>query len=194
MATLKKIDDSKVHIYNPFGLVVTPFKDENTEGDYAYLLKEVIRDTTTIAQDDPTETAVDNEFSAAPIINNTTVGAFTFSAEVADMQDQLVEALCGYKKGASGKLYAPSTYVPKYAKVDLVFLAGKDESGKDKYIAAVLPKLQMNSKATFDSLSSSMGRITLAGTGLNLSMTDGQETVESPFYIEPNYTLPKEEE
>lgn len=198
MATLKKIDDSKVHIYNPFGLVVTPLveKEEDgvkklVEGDDAYLLKEVIRDTTTIAQDDPTETAVDNEFGAAPIINTITVGAFTFGAEVADMQDELVKVLCGYKQGNSGKLYAPSTYVPKYAKIDLVFLAGQDESGNDKYIAAVLPKLQMNSKATFDSLSSSMGRITLAGTGLNLSITDGDDTIETPFYIEPDYELPE---
>ena len=60
--------------------------------------------------------------------------------------------------------------------------------GDNKYVAAVLPKVQLNSKATFDSLSTSMGRITLAGTGLNIAVQDGSENIETPFYIDSNWT------
>jgi hypothetical protein len=62
------------------------------------------------------------------------------------------------------------------------------KTGDNKYVAAVMPKVQLNSKATFDSLSTSMGRITLAGTGLNIAVQDGAGTKETPFYIDSNWT------
>lgn len=174
---LKDISESRVKIYNPFGLYVTPFKNENEKGDETYFLDEVIRDTTTITQEDPTENKIENEFGSAPILNNVQLGAYTFSAEVADMQPELLNALCGYIEDGK-KSYAPSTYTPVFAEIALVFKAGET-----KYVAAILPKVQLNSKATFDSLSTSMGRITLAGTGLNLTV-DGKST---PFYLDADY-------
>ena len=101
------------------------------------------------------------------------------------MQSVLLEKLCGYKKGATAndRSYAPSSYTPIYAEIVLAF-----KLGENKYVAAVLPKVQLNSKATFDSLSSNMGRITLAGTGLNLAIQDGDTTIETPFYIDSNWT------
>lgn len=184
---VKNISASKVKIYNPYGLYVTPFINETTKGSTTYFLDEVIRDTTTITQDDPTENKIENEFGSAPILNNVTLGSYTFSAEVADMQPELLEQLCGYRKGSNNRAIAPSTYVPVYAEIVLVF-----QAGAGTYYAAVLPKVQLNSKATFDSLSTSMGRITLAGTGLNLAVSDGSTTVESPFYLDTNYTRPNE--
>lgn len=174
---LKDISDSRVKIYNPFGLYVTPFKNENEKGTETYFLDEVIRDTTTISQEDPTENKIENEFGSAPILNNVQLGAYTFSAEVADMQPELLNALCGYIDDGK-KSYAPAAYTPVYAEIALVFKAGET-----KYVAAILPKVQLNSKATFDSLSTSMGRITLAGTGLNLTV-DGKST---PFYLDADY-------
>jgi hypothetical protein len=44
----------------------------------------------------------------------------------------------------------------------------------------------LNSKATLDSLSTSMGRITLAGTGLNAT-ADGKQT---PFVLDTAFELP----
>ena len=184
---LANINSSKVKIYNPFGLYVTPFKSETAKGDTTYFLDEVIRDTTTITQEDPTENKIENEFGSAPILNNVQLGAYTFSAEVADMQQELLSKLCGYVAGttATDLTFAPSTYVPVYAEIALVF-----QTGQGTYMAAVLPKVQLNSKATLDSLSSSMGRITLAGTGLNIGVTDGTKTVQTPFYIDSAYELP----
>lgn len=185
MATLTDIT-KKLKVYNPYALFVTPWADENTQGDATYMLDAVIRDTTTITQEDPTENNVENEFSSAPIVNTVTLGSYTFSAEVADMSPELLNVLCGYDVTET-KAYAPSTYKPLYAEISLVFLAGKDkETSADKYIAATLPKVQLNSKATLDSLSSSIGRITLAGTGLNASV-DGKQT---PFVLDTDFTLP----
>ena len=184
---LAEISTSKVKIYNPFGLYVTPFTSETTKGSTTYFLDEVIRDTTTITQEDPTESPIENEFGSAPIINNVTLGSFTFSAEVADMQKELLQKLCGYIPGQTNTdlAFAPSTYAPIYAEIALVF-----KTGPEQYMAAILPKVQLNSKATFDSLSSSMGRITLAGTGLNIGVSDGTKTVQTPFYIDSAYELP----
>jgi hypothetical protein len=145
-------------------------------------LGEVIRDTTTITQEDPTENKIENEFSSAPILNNIQLGSYTFSSEVADMQPELLKALCGYVIDGK-KTYAPSTYTPVYAEIALVF-----KLAEGQFVAATLPKVQLNSKATFDSLSTSMGRITLAGTGLNMSV-DGHET---PFVLDTNYVRPNE--
>lgn len=185
---VKDIKATKVKIYNPFGLYVTPFTNETTKGSTTYFLDEVIRDTTTITQDDPTENKIENEFGSAPILNNVTLGSYTFSAEVADMQQELLEKLCGYVKGttATDLTFAPSTYVPVFAEIALVF-----QTGSGTYMAAILPKVQLNSKATLDSLSTSMGRITLAGTGLNIGVSDGTKTVQTPFYIDTAYELPE---
>lgn len=178
------INTTSLKVYNPDALYVTPF-DGEVKGTTSYKLTEVIRDTTTISQDDPTENKIENEFGSAPILNNVQLGSYQFSAEVADMQSVLLEKLCGYKKGGTStdRTFAPSTYTPVYAEIALVF-----KTGDNKYVAAVLPKVQLNSKATFDSLSSSMGRITLAGTGLNIAVSDGSETIETPFYIDSNWT------
>ena len=185
---LANINSSKVKIYNPFGLYVTPFKSETAKGDTTYFLDEVIRDTTTITQEDPTENKIENEFGSAPILNNVQLGSYTFSAEVADMQQELLQKLCGYTPGTTSTdlTFAPANYTPVYAEIALVF-----KTGDNQYVAAVLPKVQLNSKATFDSLSSSMGRITLAGTGLNIGVNDGTKTVQTPFYIDSAYDLPE---
>lgn len=190
MATPTLIKDSAVKIFNPDALYVTPFTvdgdGKEVKGNTTYKLSEVIRDTTTITQDDPEENTIENEFGSAPILKNVTLGSYQFSAEVADMQPTLLEKLCGYKRGTSAtdRVFAPSTYVPIYAEIVLAF-----RTSADKLVAAVLPKVQLNSKATFDSLSSNMGRITLAGTGLNIAVPDGTGTaIETPFYLDTNWT------
>lgn len=174
---LKNISSKSVKIYNPYGLYVTPFLDANEKGTDVYFLGEVIRDSTTITQDDPTENRIENEFSSAPIYNSTQLGSYNFSADVADMQPDLLEILCGYVEDGN-RAFAPAQYTPVYAEIALVF-----KLGEGQFAAAILPKVQLNSKATFDSLSTSLGRITLAGTGLNISV-DGHET---PFYIDSRY-------
>ena len=190
MALNQTLSESAVKIFNPDALYVTPFElgsDGVTyqRGGTTYKLTEVIRDTTTISQDDPEEQTIDNEFGSAPILKNVTLGSYQFSAEVADMQPTLLEKLCGYVKGKSktDRIYAPASYTPIYAEIVLTF-----KLSDSQVVAAVLPKVQLNSKATFDSLSSNMGRLTLAGTGLNIAVQDGSDTIETPFYVDSNWT------
>ena len=177
---------NSLKVYNPDAIYVTPFVEGDVRGTKTYKLGEVIKDSTSIAQDDPTENKIENEFSSAPIINNVTLGSYQFSCEVADMQKDLLIDLGGFIAGQSNtdRVHAPAKYTPKYAEVALVF-----KVSDTKYVAAVLPKLQLNTKTTFDSLSSNMGRITLAGTGLNIAVADGAEApIETPFYIDTNWT------
>ena len=103
MAQIK--DTGALHIMNPDALYVTPLV-KNAKGEYTkegvdvtYKLKEVIRDTTTISQEDPTENKIENEFGSAPIDSNIQLGNYTFSAEVADMQQALLADRCGYVIG-----------------------------------------------------------------------------------------------
>lgn len=181
--TITSTASTSLKIFNPDALYVTPF-ESGARGTTTYKLTEVIRDSTSIAQDDPSEEKIENEFGSAPILNNVTLGSYKFSAEVADMQSTLLEKLCGYRKGTTStdKVFAPASYTPVYAEIALVF-----KVSDTKYVAAILPKVQLNSKATFDSLSSSMGRITLAGTGLNIAIADGETTVETPFYVDTDF-------
>lgn len=181
--TITSIAASSLKIFNPDALYVTPYEND-ARGTVTYKLTEVIRDSTSIAQDDPTEEKIENEFGSAPILNNVTLGSYQFSAEVADMQTTLLEKLCGYKKGTTNtdRVFAPASYTPVYAEIALVF-----KVSDTKYVAAILPKVQLNSKATFDSLSSNMGRITLAGTGLNIAVADGDTTIETPFYVDTDF-------
>ena len=191
MALNTQLASTSLKIFNPDALYVTLFAP-NAEGVLVkqgdtYKLSEVIRDTTTISQDDPEEQTIDNEFGSAPILSNVTQGSYQFSAEVADMQSTLLEKLCGYKKGTgegySDRVFAPASYTPIYAEIALAF-----KTGADSFVAAVLPKVQLNSKATFDSLSSSMGRITLAGTGQNVQVKiSASETMDTPFYLDTNF-------
>ena len=189
MASVTPISDSALKIFNPDALYVTPYITSGgnlVKGTTTYKLTEVLRDTTTISQDDPEEQRIDNEFSSAPISSNFTLGSYQFSAEVADMQATLLESLCGYKKGTTNqdRVFAPNKYAPVYAEIALVFRVSDTQ-----YVAAVLPKVQLNSKATFDSLSSSMGRITLAGTAQMATVKDGQTNIETPFYVDTNFSL-----
>ena len=178
------VTPSSLKIFNPSAIYVTPY-DGDARGSTTYKLNEVIRDSTSITQDDPEETAIENEFGSAPILNNVSVGSYQFSAQVANMSPELLEKLCGFKRGTTNtdRAFAPSTYIPVFAEIVLTF-----QVDTNKVVAAVLPKVQLNSKATFESLSSSMGTITLAGSGQNVGVQDGDSLIESPFYVDSNWT------
>ena len=180
----KDISSTALKIFNPDAIYVTPFK-ENQRGTDTYKLSEVIKDTTSIVQDDPEETKIENEFSSAPILSNINLGSYQFSADVADMQATVLEKLCGYVKGTqdTDRIFAPAKYTPVFAEIVLTF-----KVSDSKTVAAVLPKVQLNSKATFESLSSNLGVIRLAGAGQNIAVTDGETQKETPFYIDTQWS------
>lgn len=183
MAVTKTGAKRKV-VYNPKYLFVTPFVD-GVKGSVTYQIEDVIKDTTSITQNDNTETKIEKEFSADALINVIQAGDYVFACEIGDMQEDLLEKLCGYKKDAvSGKVYAPSGYTELFAEVSLVLEFG------GKLIAATLPKVQLNSKTTIDSLSSNVGRISMNGSGLNIELTDGSNKYTTPYLVDFDFKLP----
>ena len=170
-------------VYNPKYLYITPF--EGASKGTTYRIENVVRDTTTITQEDNEENRVDNEFVAEPIVNSVVAGSYTFATNVGDLQADILKNLAGFEVSASGKIYAPSGYKEVFAEIALVFETG------GKYVAAILPKVQLNTNVLIESLNSSVGQAEITGTGYNLTVTDGEETYESPFYIDPDYTLPE---
>ena len=73
-----------------------------------------------------------------------------------------------------------------YAEVAGVF----DNADGTTHTALILPKLQLNSKTTIESLNSNLAKVALAGTGQLVEVKDGSVTRKTPFYIDPAYTLP----
>ena len=94
-------------------------------------------------------------------------------------------ALCDFTYDeTTKKVYAPAAYKAKYAKVDVVFGTK----------AVVVPKVQLNSKVTMESLNTSVGKIALAGTAqlasLKIGASGTQKTIKTPYYLDEDYTMP----
>ena len=177
-----------VKLVKPDAIVVTLFAgsetDDTPKGD-TFVLDDVIRDTTSIAQDDNETNDIERETSDTPILSVVQAGKYQFSAEVADTQKDLLVALCDFTYDeTTKKVFAPSAYKTKYVKIDVVFGTK----------AVVVPKLQLNSKVVMESLNTNIGKIALAGTAQLASMKIGasgtQKAIQTPYYIDENYTMP----
>lgn len=174
-----------VKLSKPTHIIVTPY-DGDTKGAEVYDLEDVVRDTVSVSQDDNETTDIERETSDTPILSIVTTGKYQFAAEVADTQAGVLKSLCDFTVDTDGKMYAPSTYATKYAEVAVVFTQGK------KNVALILPKLQLNSKATIESLNSNLAKVALAGTAqlADITLKDASTKIKVPFYIDPDYTLP----
>ena len=175
-----------IKLSKPSHIIVRPFNG-NAAGDDYYDLDDVVRDTTSISQDDNDTTDIERETSDTPIMSIVTTGKYQFSAEVADTQADVLKALCDFTVDTDGKMYAPSTYKTKYCEVAVVFEQNSNN------IALILPKLQLNSKTTIESLNSNLAKVALAGTAqlAEITLKDASTKIKVPFYIDPNYTLPE---
>lgn len=187
--TVNNTGTKAVKLSRPTHIIVTPY-DGDAKGDDVYDLEDVVRDTVSISQDDNETTDIERETSDTPILSIVTTGKYQFAAEVADTQSDVLKALCDFTVDTDGKMYAPSTYKTKYAEVAVVFEQGA------KNIALILPKLQLNSKTTIESLNSNMAKVALAGTAqlADITLKNGTSTIRVPFYIDPNYTIPTSQE
>lgn len=161
--------------------------DESAPKGDSFILEDVVEDTTSISQDDNDTTDIECETSDSPIISIVKLGKWQLAAEIGDTQKALLAALCDFTDDATGKkTIAPSTYKAKYAKIDVVQV----QSNGTTMEAYVLPKVQLNSKLTIESLNSNLAKIALAGTAKDIALTVGAKTVRTPFYVDHNYSLP----
>lgn len=161
--------------------------DESAPKGDSFILEDVVEDTTSISQDDNDTTDIESETSDSPIISIVKLGKWQLAAEIGDTQKALLAALCDFTDDATGKkTIAPSTYKAKYAKIDVVQVQPNGTTME----AYVLPKVQLNSKLTIESLNSNLAKIALAGTAKDIALTVGAKTVRTPFYVDHNYSLP----
>lgn len=156
-------------------ILFTPYAD-GAKGETTYSLDNIVGDTTSITQEEPTTNAIECETKDEPIYENITLGKITFAAESGDIQEAILTNLLGYKKDASnGNLYAPATYVEKWAEIEVVF----GDKG-----SLVCPKVKMSGNIDASSLKTGMVRGILGGTCYSVEMTEGDSSTKTmtPFY------------
>jgi len=196
-ATVKRTGDGgQIQLIKPYCLVATLYtgdaseEADNPAGD-TIIFDEVVRDTTTISQDDNDSTEIENEFSDDPILEIVSLGKFQLEAEVADVQKDILTKMANFTYDETAKkIYAPASYEKTYAKIDLVFPNGEDADGNDTYMSVCVPKLQLNSQMMCESLNSNLVRLKLAGTAKSVVLTINGKKQKSAAYINESYTIP----
>ena len=198
MATVKRTSPTSLQVIKPDFLVATLYTGATTEtadnpaGD-TFIFDEVVRDTTTISQDDNDSTTIENEFSDDPILDIVSLGKFQFAAEVADIQTEILKNFANYTYDSTAKkLFAPAAYQKTYVKIDLVFKNGTDTDGSDKYMSICIPKLQLNSRLMVESMNSNIARLNLAGTATSVALTANGKTIKTAAYVNEDFTIPTE--
>ena len=160
------------------------------KGPTTYLFDHILRDSTSLAQDDNEVTTISNDLSDEAIMRNVVLGSWQFTTTVDDVQKDLVCDLCGFSL-YGGRAYAPPSYSETFAEVTVVLDAGIDSSHRQKYVAYVIPKLQLNARMILESLNSSMAGFTLAGTAFPSEMAGGSsKKVYAPICLDYDYLLP----
>ena len=198
MATVKRTSPTSLQVIKPDCLVATLYTGATTEtadnpaGD-TFIFDEVVRDTTTISQDDNDSTTIENEFSDDPILDIVSLSKFQFAAEVADIQTEILKNFANYTYDSTAKkLFAPAAYQKTYVKIDLVFKNGTDTDGSDKYMSICIPKLQLNSRLMVESMNSNIARLNLAGTATSVALTANGKTIKTAAYVNEDFTIPTE--
>ena len=182
-----KTGASALLITNVKYLVATLLTSEGAEGD-SYIFEHVLKDTVSMQQDDNDTTTIDNEVSDEPIKEIVRLGKWNVAATIEDVQKDLLVNMCGFVASSDGKkIFAPASYTERFAKIAVALDGGVDTGGKQKLVAFVMPKVQLNTKMILESLSTSMAGFSLAGTGRSIEVELGKPT---PFYVESDYTLP----
>lgn len=186
--TVTNTGKSALLITNVKYLVATLLGTDGSEGN-SYIFEHILKDSVSMQQDDNDTTTIDNEVSDEPIKEIVRLGKWNVSATIEDVQKDLLVNMCGFTASTDGKkIFAPSSYTERFAKISVALDAGLDAQGKQKLVAFVMPKVQLNTKMILESLSTSMAGFSLAGTGRSLVVDEGGKP--TPFYVDTEYSLP----
>ncbi len=164
----------------PTRVIITPFNGDS-KGTDSYALDSIVADSTSITQDDAERNEIACETRDENLYESITLGRYQFTTSNADWQDPLVTAILGFTKEGD-KLYAPASYVERFAEVEIQFGDANDTANYRGSV--VLPKVLLSSSATMESLKTSLGTMTVAGTAYSqeFDTTDGGKII-SPYYI-----------
>lgn len=147
--------------------------------------EEVLRDSTTLSQDDNDTSDIENEVSDDPIKSLVTLGSFQFETTIEDIQADLVKELCGFEvDDTTGVVFAPAQYSELYAKIVVVIPDG------DTNVGLVLPKVQLNTRLIIESLNSALAGISLKGTAKSTYLTVNGVETKTPMFVDYEYVLP----
>lgn len=168
----------------PTRILITPYvtgvSGELEKGEETYALDSVVADSTSITQDDAERNETGCETRDENLYETVTLGSYQFTCENADWQEDLVVNVLNFKKSKDGKkLLAPSSYTEKFAEIEIQFGDAKAETYENYKGSVVLPKVLLSSSATLESLKTSLGTMTVAGTAYSVEV-DGEIT---PYYI-----------
>lgn len=146
---------------------ITPWTSETSgpDGD-TYDVTEVVADTTSVEQAENEANTLEHEFSSAPLYENIQLGDKTFACESIDLQNEVLKGLFGWTVTETGA-YAPVSYKPLYATIELGFNSNDD--------VVVLPKVLLNSRAVIASMKTDASRANITGTCYP-AYVDGNET------------------
>lgn len=171
---ITKLDSGRIVLSNADYFLVTPYVKENEIGSTTYDIVNIVADTLSFTPDDNSVNAKEWEFGDTPLFENITLGKIQFAATCVDFSNDVMEAIFGWTKGASGAMYAPNGYKDLYAVVEVGF--------KNEGVAVVVPKLKLNSKATISTLKTGTGEAQLAGTAYNAEIKVGEDSpVSAPM-------------
>lgn len=164
----------------PTRIIVTPF-DGDEKGADSYALDSIVADSTSITQDDADRNEIGSETRDENLYEAITLGKYQFTCDNADWQEDLVINILGFTKDGT-TLYAPASYVERYAEIEIQFGDAKD---LENYRGSVvLPKVLLSSSATMESLKTSLGTMTVSGTAYSQEFKGtGEKTIISPYYV-----------
>lgn len=183
-----------VFFTKPTRIIITPFvtKTDGTveKGDESYALDSIVADSTSITQDDADRNEIACETRDENLYESITLGSYQFTCDNADWQDDLAHSVLGFTRGTgtlADKLFAPSSYVETFAEIEIQFGDAStytDDTDRGTFRkSAVLPKVLLSSSATMESLKTSLGTMTVAGTAYSQEFKDGSKSIISPYYI-----------
>ena len=154
---------NSVFMHKASHLYYTPWEYTNSvwaPGSTTYDIVEILADTVSIEQGDPTTETVDWEFGDTPLMSSSTKGERTVTAACIDMSFDIMKNVFGWtvdtgsimaSEGASGESYATMVLTFHSTAAPMV----------------VLPKVSMNAKTTIGTLKTSTGQAELTGTAMS---------------------------
>lgn len=135
-------------------------------GPDAYDISAVIGDTITLEQEDGEVQTKENEFVPTPIVKNVTAGAWNFTAQILDLQNNIIRALFGAMTATEtvgGVSYDISAMMENYqTRYALIRVRFKGDNIPDVY----LPKVVLDSKLMISQLKTHGSQGNLNGTAL----------------------------
>lgn len=169
MAIKSTIEGKRV-LTKLYRVLVTPYVN-GVKGPDTYALDNIVADSTSITQDDADRQEIECETRDENIYEAITLGKYQFTCDNADWQDDLLRNVLGWTVDSTNKLVvAPTSYRELYAEIELQFddptlYAEADGKSTGAYRGSlVLPKVLLATKATLESLKTSTGNMTVAGT------------------------------